>query len=197
MEISKSLPIGVNYKDQNHPLNWEGLRFAEIIVIDKTHPASYPLLYQLNDSKITQEHLLHLPKSKSLSLSMENFLLVGKVLSIDKGKKQVLLTDNNIVAYKLLVIASGKKQVLFHEAELIAALQTLNNTLRVKPKIPSSFPDAIKKPSSISPRKTPITLTANESPHTLKHVARPHITDKHHKPFELDALDSRIYEVHT
>jgi len=196
MEISKNLQIGVNYKDRGSLLNWEGLRFAEIVVIDKTHPSSYPLLYLLNDDKFTQEDLFHLARNKSFSFAKDHFLMVGKVLSIDKSKKHILLTDNNIIAYKLLVIAAGKKQVLLQETELAAALYTLNNTLRVKPKIPSSFPDTVKKTSSTPSKKPAITLKTKPS-HPIKHLAHPHTTDKRHKSFDLDALDSRIYEVHT
>lgn len=196
MEISKSLHVGVNYKDRSSLLNWEGFRFVEIAVIDKTHPTSHPLLYQLNEEKITREELLHLTKLKSTSLSKENFFLVGKVISIDKNKKQILLTDNNIIAYKLLVIAGGKKQTLFQETELAAALHTLNHTLRVKPKIPSSFLNDTKSTSLTSHKKPAIALKNNASLYTIK-VACPHIFEKHDKPFDLDALDSRIYEVHT
>lgn len=198
MEVSKTLQISANYRERHAPLNWDTIRFAEIVVIDKTHPASYPLLYQLNESNITKDHLVHLASSKSLSFSKDNFILVGNVLSIDKRKKHILLTDNSIVAYKLLVIAAGRKQMLsFHEAELLAALQILNDALRVKPKIPHSFPDADKKGSSLPSSKKNAIAPPRKFPKAIKEVVQPHIADITTKSFDLGSLDSRFYEVHT
>ncbi|HEV8051212.1 MAG TPA: hypothetical protein VGP47_01870, partial [Parachlamydiaceae bacterium] len=162
MEVSKAFRISTDYKDGTTP-NWETLLFVEVIFVDNTHPSSRPLLYQLSDHKLTLEQILNISKSGTQAFSRETFVLVGEILSIDKKKKQVSLSNNNIVAYNHLVIASGKKPVLsFKDNELSAALQALTDALRVKPKIPASFPFCRKSPSAFKPQKKDTVFAWND-----------------------------------
>lgn len=207
MDLSKAFQISVDYKDRRTPTNWEMLQFAEVVFVDKTHPANKPLLYQLSDPKLSLEQILNICKTNSLSFSREAFLLVGEILSIDKKKKHILLSNKSTVAYNHLVIASGKKPVLsFQDEELAAALQALTDALRVKPKIPASFPAEVKKPSNLVSHKKKETTFAvsdksevSQDKENIERIVHPYIVAGEQKfnSFGLDALNSRFYEVQT
>ena len=205
MEISKAFHISTDYKDRRPP-HWESLQFAEVLFIDKTHSANRPMVYQLRDNKINIEQILDFYKLNGFSASKDDFILLGEVNFIDKQKKQISLIDNNVVAYHHLVIASGHKQLLsFHNHELGAALQALTHALRVKTKIPDSFPSYRKKHSALNPRKKEITFAKSdksiESPEELniERIVQPYILDikPKHRSSNLHSHHSRFYEVQT
>lgn len=205
MELSKSFHINTDYKDRRPP-NWETLQFAEVIFIDKTHSENHPMLYQLRDNKLDLEQILNFYKFSKVMFSKDDFVLVGEVNFIDKQKKQISLTNNNTIAYNHLVIASGNKQLLsFHNHELGAALQALTHALRVKPKIPDSFPTYLKKHSALNPRKKETTFAkGNKSQdssveNSIKKIVQPYILNLIPKlrSSSLHAHNRRFYEVQT
>lgn len=206
MELSKTFQVSADYKDCRNTVNWETLQFAEIIFVDKTHSLNRPLLYQLNEHKLSIDQLLNICKSASLSFSRDAFVLVGEVLHIDKKKKQISLNNKNIIAYTHLVIASGKKPVLsFQNEELAPALQALTDALRVKPKIPASLPTYLKSSSILNcPQREPTFAAidqslASQDNHTIGKVVHPHIiaVEPNLNPQDLDRHNSRFYEVQT
>lgn len=202
MELSKTFQIGTDYKDQGRSLNWDSFQFAEILFVDKTHPSNRPQLYQLSDHKLTLQEIVNFHKTSSFFFSRDTFVLVGEIAGIDKKKKQVLLTNRNVICYQHLVIACGKKPILaFQDEELAAALQALTEALRVKPKIPHSFP-CIKAPSGIIPPKKDSYLSSKdhsylpEDKQNIEKIVHPYIVSQEiNKPFDLDSRNSRFYEV--
>lgn len=203
MELSKTFRIETDYKDHGKSLSWDTYQFSQIIFVDKTHPSNHPLLYQLTDHTLTLEQILNFSKSSAFFFSPNSFLLVGEIVFIDKKKKQILLLNNNIVSYDYLVIACGKKPFLsFQNQELVAALQTLIEALRVTPQMPTSFLPSAKNPSALNPSKKEPTFSSNEECLTsekqnIGKVVHPYILVKEEKTsFDLDSQNSRFYEVH-
>lgn len=198
MEFSRSFHISADYKDRGGTPTWDSLQFAEVIFIDKTNPESRPLIYQLNDQKISIESLIN--AFNAPVFSRDSFILIGEALYIDKKKKQVSLTNKNIIAYNHLVIASGKKTVLsFQDDELVAALQTLTDALRVKPKIPGSFPLLFKNFTHRAPHKNETRYAISEKPESESHVEKfvhPYILSggSQFNPVSLQSL-KRLYEI--
>lgn len=205
MDLSRTFQISADYKDRSSPISWDMLLFAEVVFIDKTHLGNRPLIYQLNDHKLTLEKILNISKPNCLSFSRDAFLLIGEVLFIDKKKKQISLTNNNIVSYNHLVIASGKKTILsFQDDELLAALQALTDALRVKPKIPASFPTNVKNSLQSSAKKETTFAASDRSvisqdEQNIEKIVHPYImaVPKKLNSCGLDALNSRFYEVQT
>lgn len=203
MDLSKALNISVDYKDIRSPPNWEQRLFAEVILIDKTHDALHPMIYQLKDNATPSfEHILHW-KNEPISLPSEAFILLGEAVAIDRKNKQILLTNKNTIAYNYLIIASGSNPVFtFENEKFMAAFQALVEALRIKDKIPSSFaiikPPAKKgsiKSSFLSTHKP----TSPQSECSIEKVAQPHICQAfHHKAFgpDLHSINKRLYEVH-
>lgn len=205
MDLYKTLQISTDYKDHKEALNWERLLFAPIILVDKTRQAS-PLIYQLSDQKFPCEQILNLSKNQSLNFSRNAFIFIGEALVIDKKMKKILLCNKNSVEYDHLIIASGKKTLLaFQDEELIAALQALNDALRMKSKIPASFPPSVKSPSPFFSSKKESTFAASDhsilsqGEQLVKRLVHPYIMKAMPKfdSFSLDAFNNRFYEVQT
>lgn len=204
MEFSKNFQISTDYKDLSSSVNWEMLQFAEVVFVDKTHSANRPLLYQLSDNKLTLDQILYSYKSNSLAFSRDAFIFVGEIIFIDKKKKQISLSNKNVVAYNHLVIASGKKPVLaLKDKEMVAALQALADALRMKPKIPDSFPTSPKDSSKMFPQKKETVFAANDrsataqDQQTIGKIVQPCMTAAEPKfsSCSLDTSNSRFYEV--
>jgi hypothetical protein len=202
MEISKSFQVCSDYKDSLHRTTWEIFQFAEVLFVDKVNPSSNPLLYQLSNSKLYLEEILTLHKTIPLNFSHDNFVLLGEVLFINKKKKQVTLVNHNKISYNHLVIGSGKKLPLFLQSEeLLAALQTLTDALRLKPKIPDSFSQQKLNSSILTPKKQDIPFAAsnkianNNEEQNIDKFVHPFIQDaeSHFKSSNLDS--NRFYEV--
>lgn len=201
MDISKAFHVGVDYKDRRDVLNWDGLRFVEIVIIDKTVAASYPAVYQFNDNNLDRNQFLQIAKSSPWSLSKETFLFAGNALSIDKHKKHILLTNNSIIAYDCLVIASGKKNIFScQDEELATALQILHDALKVKPKMSHASTSVsnhlIKKENAFAASEK---STSSEASDAIEKIAYLYMAaqTQHLQTFNLDTLNSRFYEVHT
>lgn len=207
MELLKAFQINVDYKDRRTPLNWDSMQFSEIIFVDKTHSANFPLVYQLNDQKLTLDQILSINRASGLSFSRDSFMIVGEVLSIDKKKKQILLTNRKIIVYTHLIIASGTKPLSsFQDKELAAALQALTDALRMKSKIPTSFPTHLKRASPLVPARKNNTFfavsdkpTDSDEEHSICKIVHPYIISSKQKfnSLNLDTLNSRFYEVQT
>jgi NADH dehydrogenase FAD-containing subunit len=199
MDIAKFSYIGTDYKERTI-LNWDGLRVAEIVIVDKTTPASHPLVYQLKEEGLTPELLLDFLRSRSKSyfFSKETFLFAGKAHSIDKQKKQIYLTNNSIIAYNALIIASGKKTTVscVNNEEFAIALQILNDALRVKNKILTCLAHVHKRKGSFAITNR-LRHPTTECP--VEKIVHPHMAAKQKKihTFDLDTLSSRFYEVQT
>lgn len=200
MEFTKSFNIGTDYKDRFHQPSWEMRQFADVLFIDKTH-STPPRVYVLSDSKVHLNEILNLYKTFPVNFSDEAFVLVGECLLIDKKGKQVFLANKNVVAYQHLVIVSGKKATIsLHSNELVSALQALTDALRVKPKIPDSFP---KQPHAHSQRKKRVPFATKDKPvsnhdqQSVEKIVHPYIVDTAHPspPNHLNAHHSRFYEV--
>jgi hypothetical protein len=101
------------------------------------------------------------------------------------------------------VIASGKKPALsFKDHELSAALQALTDALRVKPKIPASFPACLKNPSALTAAKNEfLALNDKVAPgaddQNIEKIVQPHILDleRKFKSSGWNPLNNRFYEV--
>lgn len=201
MELSKSFQVCSDYKDPLRGPSWETLQFAEVLFVDKVNPSNNPLLYQLSNSQLHLKEILTLYKAIPLNFSNDAFVLIGEVLSIDKKKRQVTLTNNNRISYTHLVVGSGKKLPLFLQSEeLLAALQALTDALRVKPKIPHSFPQQ-KRNSALTPQKQKKPFAASDKAihdeQNIDKIVHPCIQDaeSNHKAGNLDSYNNRFYEV--
>jgi hypothetical protein len=122
MEFSKVYIV--DFKDVRNPIDTKK-SFAEIVLIDRTHPAVQPLLYQLNHETILPEDLPGL-RDGLVSMARDSFKEVGPVLSIDRKNKQILLENQCVMTYKYLIIASGAHQTM------TGGLQTLFDALKFK-----------------------------------------------------------------
>lgn len=203
MEISKTLGINADYRDRKTPASWQTRLFAEVILIDKTHDALHPLIYQLKDGVVPTSHQILYWKSGAITLPDEAFVLVGEAHTIDRKNKQILLTNHNTIAYNYMIIASGKKPVFSFESEkFLAAIQALIDALRVKQKIPSSFAKCIPAHTKIklplfSAQHRPFSTTV--TPDAIGPIAQPQICQAFdHKLFspDLRTINKRLYEVH-
>lgn len=203
MDFSKTSSINVDFKDRKSAPHWELRLFSEVILIDKTHSALHPMIYQLKDKTLpASEHFLD-RRIDASTLPREAFILLGEAVMIDRKKKQILLTNKNTVAYNYLIIASGTWPVFtYHDEKFMAAFQALIEALRIKSKIPSSF--AAVKPALLNTKaKSPIFAIqqSKTSPpsHTICTIAQPYIC-KSYIPRSsgpnLHAINKRLYEVH-
>lgn len=202
MDISKAFNISGDYKDRVSAPNWEQLLFAEVILIDKTHDAANPMIYQLRDTALpTLDHILHW-KTDSAPLPSEAFTVLGDAITIDRKKKQILLSNKNTVAYNYLIIASGTNPVFtFEDEKFMAAFQALIEALRVKPKIPSSFA-MVKMTPKKEDAESPFFAIQSDTPppaHDIGKIAQPYICQAFdHKSLgpDLQTINKRLYEVH-
>lgn len=120
--------------------------FAEIILIDRTCPNKTQLCYILKNDRVFSDHEVENFKQGHYSINKDDFLLVGEAISIDKHQKYVLLKDENSLSYNHLILASGSQHELTYE--FIDGVHALVDAIRVRKKIPSSFPQPPKASSS-------------------------------------------------
>lgn len=198
--------ISTDYKDRRSPPGWGTRLFAEILFIDKTHPTASAQVYQLRDLYIPSKDSIDIAKFNLTPNSREAFLLLGEMAESDRKKKEIILKDQRVVSYNHLVVISGRKPLLtFEDEELASALQALNDALRVKPKIPSSFAtpfnkgSAQDKPCPFTPAPSTEKLAASNCPSSkhFEHVAHSCISGAlpQSMTFELDIINRRLYEV--
>lgn len=198
MELSKTFSISTDYKDRKSTPDWETHSFAEIVFIEKQHPGTAPMLYQLKDPKqtISPEGLSN---STSFTFSHDIFFLVGEVESIDRKKKKVYLSNRNTVTYTYLVMASGSKPVLsLQENEFANGLQALIDALKVKPKIPGSFAAYLNplNPAAILPSKQAHGQTSSDVSPEIDNIVHPTIASaNNNRGYELNSINKRLYEV--
>lgn len=122
MEFSKVYIV--DFKDINKPIESRDM-YAEIVLIDRSHPAVQPLLYQL-----THESMPSSDKSgfrhDLVTMSRDAFREIGPIASIDRRNKQIRMENQSTVTYKYLIIANGAHQTV------TGGLQTLFDALRVQ-----------------------------------------------------------------
>lgn len=137
MEFDKVLIIKTEIRQMQNPALPERI-IADVVLIDKTHRALQPLLYQLK-KELDIEHTNHsLRHPGFVSFDIEEFMMVGEVVSIEKARKEIILSNKNIVSYNHLIVVSGSKGS-GHDEEYTAGLQTLVNAVRMNKKFSESL----------------------------------------------------------
>lgn len=201
MEFTKTLQISSDYKDNLRPLDWQMVQYAEVVFLDKTHPTQDPIVYQLNDSKLSLTDALSISRTNPNFFSKDSFMYIGEASGVDRKQKTILLSNKNTVVYHYLVILSGTKPIeVERDDELVAALQALNDALKMKPKIPSSFSDnkssRKKDPSSQKDMQGEI-LDEPSSQSSVEEFAKPWIAHSTSQDFpgNLGGYKDRLYEV--
>lgn len=122
MEFSKVYIV--EFKDINKPIESKDF-YAEVVLIDRSHPAVQPLLYQLTHESFPSDNKTGF-RHDLITMSRESFREVGPVSSIDRRHKQIRLENQGTVTYKYLIIANGAHQTI------TGGLQTLFDALRVQ-----------------------------------------------------------------
>lgn len=160
--------IGVDFKDMVTGSSTQHI-FSEVVLVDRTHEGTKPLLFQLNDSTLVAEEDCTAPNWQGYITMRDNlFTAIGTVESIDREKKQIRfkleisqqkeikdIVAVHTISYRHLIITSGTEQ---DEKELSAALIALIDALKIGKKIPSIL-------ESIS---SPYTgMKANPKPHKI------------------------------
>lgn len=146
MDFSRPFSISVDYKDRRSSPAWDLRIFAEVVLIDKTHDALQPLVYQLKDTMLPQDNAPLDWNAAIHKLPRDAFVCLGQAVTIDKQKKQILLNTKDSVSYNYLIIVSGSKPTQVHNEEKFSAgVHTLVGALRVKKKIPLSLATFLAK----------------------------------------------------
>lgn len=122
MEFSKVYIV--DFKDINKPVTSKDF-FAEIVLIDRSHPAVQPLLYQLTHDSLPSENKGGF-RQELISMSRDSFREIGPVAAIDRKNKQIKMENQGTVSYKYLIIANGAHQTV------TGGLHTLFDALRVQ-----------------------------------------------------------------
>jgi len=197
MELSKTFNVSVDYRNPKCSLNWESHLFIEAVFIDKTHSASRPIVYQLNNHALDA----NIWQLSSPNFLQEAFTLIGEAVSIDKKKKKILLDNKSTISYNYLVTLSGSKSVLtFQDKEFQAALHALVEAIRVKPKIFSSFPFPQKRHSPLircQAKSKSGEKSMYPTPSYLEKIVHLHLSSakQPHICREFSAANKRLYEV--
>lgn len=201
MEVAKTYQINSHYKDQRTAPNWQMVQFADAVFIDKTRQSSPPMVYRLNEAKLSLQDALSMSKSQSQFFTSEHFELLGELSEIDRKNKKIVLENKNLLTYTYLVVISGSKpSQTTRDQELIAAMQALNDALKMKPKIPSSFHQNKKSPyNPIQKNEEQVIGAADESASTkhMNEVIYPCInnSNKNEFTYNLRGYKERLYEV--
>lgn len=133
--------LNVQFKDMKAGMKIQRM-FAEIILIDRTHPAGTQMCYIMKNDKVFNDSDIENFQQGHYNIDKEDFLLIGEVISIDKRQKYVTLKNENSISYNHMIIASGSQHSMTYE--FIAGVNTLVDAIRVRKKIPSSFADTLK-----------------------------------------------------
>lgn len=185
MEILKSLAVNSPYQSTHTPINWDSVLFAKIAFLDKTNSPAEPHLYKLKDSLLDHTQIEGLNLS---SLHSDSFVYLGTANNIDKINKLISMENKNILSYEHLIIISGSHSPAFHRDEsLIAGLQTLVETLKVKSKfLPEPPPSSNDHSISLCP-----SLKSNLETTKFKQL----LSTTHHTPSNLSSHNGRLYEI--
>lgn len=202
MELAKTYQINPHYKDQRTSLNWQMVQFADVVFVDKTRQSSPPLVYRLNEAKLPLDEALRMSKAQSQYFSHDCFEVVGELAEIDRKSKHIILDNKNLLTYTYLVVILGSKpSQTTIDQELINALQALNDALKMKPKIPSSFHQGKKSPFALPSKSDEISASASDehsSPKPLGEIVNPciHPSNQNEMTINLRGYKERLYEVH-
>jgi len=124
MNLEFSKVYIVEFKDINRPIESKDF-YAEVVLIDRSHPAVQPLLYQLTHESLPSENKNGF-RHDLLSMSRDAFREIGPVSTIDRRNKQIRLENQSTITYKYLIIANGAHQTI------TGGLHTLFDALRVQ-----------------------------------------------------------------
>jgi hypothetical protein len=187
--------LNVEFKDLKSG-NMTQRAFAEVILIDRTNPESKQNCYILkNDSVFNDAYLEHFQQGL-YNLEKDDFLLIGDVLSINKKQKYVTLKDQNSISYNHLIIATGSNYSMIYE--FINGVNTLVDAMRVRKKIPSAFPDAVKPSTNKRKMKSSKTETNDfNSPKKIENTQSRKISSlkTNDSSSSLNNPNKRLYEV--
>lgn len=117
--------------------------FVEVILIDRTNLVSTQMCYMLKNDEVFNDTDIENFKQGYYNFDKEDFILIGEVISIDKRQKFVTLKDQNSISYNHMIIATGSQHSMTYQ--FIAGVNTLVDAIRVRKKIPSSFPETTTK----------------------------------------------------
>ena len=196
MDLSKVFIIGADYKDPKKGPQWDYRLFAEVVLIDKTHPSLKPLLYQLKDTILPLEQQLPFLKQGFLG-PRDAFVHLGDVATIDKKNKQILLNNQTCVSYNYLIVASGSKSNFHnpdHEAEFCNGLQALVDAMRVRKKIGQSFGPSLTGDEKLTPSKLSRFFCSSKN---IEKIVVPCLSceDNNAITFDLGSINKRLFEV--
>lgn len=128
--------------------------FIEVVMINKSHDLSHPLLYQVRSDRPLDD------QKEFLSDMWSSFSLIGEVLSINKEKRQIQATNEISVSYCHLIVVSGLKANNDHD--LSKGLYALLEALRVRNNVPQNF-----FPTSVDSSKPQHVSHKGKSPHVI------------------------------
>lgn len=196
MEISRAFSIHADYRDKRAPPSWEMFLFADVVLIDKTNANTAPFVYQLNDTAHFPNDQIRFTASSSWK---DNCTLLGEMIELDKRKKLINLASKNVVSYKHLIVINGKKPLMSTiNHEITNALHALAEAIKVNPTV-----DSLLLPSSSLKysKKESTSTIENIHPETSNSVMKathPYFADSGTRktPFELDAINERLYEIY-
>jgi NADH dehydrogenase len=117
---------------------------AEIILIDRqNHHLFQPLLYQVAMAALSATHIAA-PLRGVLNKRQDVTCLMETVTGIDPQRQRVIM-ENQDIHYDYLVLAAGGKTSYFgneHWEEFAPGLKTLDDALRIRRRMLSSFEEA-------------------------------------------------------
>lgn len=188
--------LNVQFKDLKSG-NMMQRAFAEVILIDRSNDLNQMCYLLKNDKAFSG-----LDGEGNLNQNLPNFdkndfQVVGVVVAIDKKNKYVTLKDENTISYNHLIIASGPHYSMI-SYEFLAGVHTLVDAIRVRKKIPSAFPKAVK--SSQSEKRKMKTAKTSKSdmnfPRKIDNIkARKINKQKTNDTIPLGNTNKRLYEV--
>ena len=120
--------------------------FAEVILIDRTSTNSSQMGYILKNDKVFNDADIENFQQGQFNFDKEDFSPVGEVIAIDKRQKYVTLQNQHSISYHHLIIVTGSHISIIYEFS--GGVNTLVDAMRVRKKIPSAFPEAVKTSSN-------------------------------------------------
>lgn len=198
MELSKAFSVQTDYLDRRTPPSWDMFLFAEVVFVDKTNAGVAPLVYQMNNSA-QFPHVGFL--SNNVGSWQDHCTLLGEINEeLDKKKKLITLVNKRVVSYKHLIIINGKKPLLSTiNHEITNALHALIEALKVNPSMNTLLLPSWSLRQPLKDPKNPTESAESDLASNVGKVSHSHFTS--HKgtntaPFELDAINERLYEIY-
>ena len=154
MSFPKVVILGGGFGGLNAAKTLANTKF-DVWVIDKTnHHLFQPLLYQVASAALSPGDIA-VPIREILAPYKNITVLMGHVEKIDKEKKIIELKNGDLINYDFLIIALGSRHSYFGKdewEELAPGLKTMQDALRIRERILTSFEKA-ERTDSISEAK--------------------------------------------